>query len=396
MKKLLFAATALIFFNYFALGQTVQGTITYAVSGVNTVAVYAKVSGTALTNVLFLGINITISIPDQSSSGGNPTDAQIMAASKISNLSIVPALTPSYTANPYVTGGRAYYSYIMNDNGGTTTTTWPVNLPNNPVAEFTFPSNSYFSGVQLNDLSTGGGPNQQMYWYVSTIANGDVTDYTNMFYGIPSDPPTNNGGASPSFVTIQPFSVLPARFKSFDVIKKNNAAVLNWLIENESAITDKYIIESSVNGVDFPNVVATIAAYNNGRGSNVYSFIQDNLSTIRSSGVIYYRVKQIDKDGKSAYTPIKNLRLDGKAFAVNAYPNPVKNFTKLAIDLVQDSKLIISLTDASGKQVKNMELQGFKGLNTRPLNLSTLSNGNYMLKVQSATETKLLPIVKVD
>lgn len=189
---------------------------------------------------------------------------------------------------------------------------------------------------------------------------------------------------------------LPVKFLGFDVNKKNNSAVLNWSVENESALTDKYIIESGVNGVDFPRVVATVAAAGNGRANNTYSFTQDNLSAVKSSGVIYYRIKQIDKDGKFVYTPIKNVRLDGKAFAVNAYPNPVKNNTKLTIDLLNESRIIISVTDGVGKQVKTMQIQGFKGPNIKDLNLSNLSSGNYMMKVQAGSEVKSIPLVKVD
>jgi hypothetical protein len=189
---------------------------------------------------------------------------------------------------------------------------------------------------------------------------------------------------------------LPVKFLGFDATKKNNSAILNWSVENESALTDKYVIESGFNGIDFPNTIATVAAYNNGKAANTYSFTQDNLSAVRNSGVLYYRIKQIDKDGKFVYTPIKNVRLDGKAFAVNAYPNPVKGFTKLTIDLLEEAKVIISITDASGKQVKGMQVQGFKGPNIKEVNLSNLTSGNYMLKVQSGTEIKSLPLVKVD
>lgn len=188
---------------------------------------------------------------------------------------------------------------------------------------------------------------------------------------------------------------VPVKFLGFDVTKRNNSAVLNWSVENESALTDKYIIEKSVNSINFLPV-ATIQALNNGRGSNTYTFTQDNLSAIRNSGVIYFRITQIDKDGKSVNTPIKNVRLDGKAFAVNAYPNPVKNNTKLTIDLLNESRIIISVTDAGGKQVKTMQVQGFKGPNIKDLNLSNLSNGNYMMKVQAGDEVKSLPLVKVN
>jgi Secretion system C-terminal sorting domain len=188
---------------------------------------------------------------------------------------------------------------------------------------------------------------------------------------------------------------VPVKFLGFDVSKKGNSALLKWSVENETALTDKYIIETSANSIDY-KPVATIQSNYNGRGNNTYSFTQDNLSAVKSSGVIYYRIKQIDKDGKFVYTPIRNVRLDGKAFAVNAYPNPVKNNTKLTIDLLNESRIIISVTDGGGKQVKTMQIQGFKGPNIKDLNLSNLSSGSYMMKVQAGAEVKSITLVKVD
>lgn len=43
--------------------------------------------------------------------------------------------------------------------------------------------------MRLDDLSPDGGANQQMYWYVNVIGNGDLTDYSTMFYGVPTLPP---------------------------------------------------------------------------------------------------------------------------------------------------------------------------------------------------------------
>ena len=74
MKKVLLAVFTVIFLHFFTAAQSVQGTIVSP--SANKVAVYAKISSPGLTNVLFLGINVTISIPDQTASGGNPTDAR--------------------------------------------------------------------------------------------------------------------------------------------------------------------------------------------------------------------------------------------------------------------------------------------------------------------------------
>jgi hypothetical protein len=223
-------------------------------------------------------------------------------------LTIVPATNADLAANPWVSNGRAYYSYIMNDNNNGAVSNWPANSNNNPIAEFTFPRNNFFSGMRLDDLSPDGGANQQMYWYVNVIGAGDLTDYSNMFYGVETLPPTNSGGAAPSFVGLQPFSVVPVNFLGFTATRNNNSALLNWQVANEGTNTDRYEIEISGNGIEFEKT-ATLPALNNGRQGNNYSFTKENISAVRNSGVIYFRIKQIDIDGTFVYSPIRSVRL---------------------------------------------------------------------------------------
>jgi hypothetical protein len=281
----------------------------------------------------------------------------------------------------------------MNDNNNGAVSNWPANSNNNPIAEFTFPRNNFFSGMRLDDLSPDGGANQQMYWYVNVIGAGDLTDYSNMFYGVETLPPTNSGGAAPSFVGLQPFSVVPVNYLGFTATRNNNSALLNWQVANEGTNTDRYEIEISGNGIEFEKT-ATLPALNNGRQGNNYSFTKENISAVRNSGVIYFRIKQIDIDGKFVYSPIRSVRLDGKSFSAGAFPNPVRSSTKLTIDLLEASPLIITVTDAAGKQLLNFQYQGMKGPNFRDIDMSKLSSGSYIIKIQAGTEVRNIPVVK--
>jgi hypothetical protein len=190
-------------------------------------------------------------------------------------------------------------------------------------------------------------------------------------------------------------AVVPVRFLGFNVTKSNNSALLNWTVENEDANTARYEIEYSTTGTEFARL-ATVAAANNGRSSNTYNFTQENLSAVRTSGVIYYRIKQIDADGRFTYTTIKSIRLDNKSFGVAAYPNPAKSYTKLTIELTEASPIVVTVSDASGKQVSAVQIAGVKGTNFRDINLANLASGSYILKVQAGNEVKSLPIVKTN
>ena len=224
------------------------------------------------------------------------------------------------------------------------------------------------------------------------IADGSAT---------PFDPGTNDelygpGVANNSGVRTVPLAnvPVPVKFLDFTATKKNNTAVINWSIENESAITERYEILRSSNGVDF-KTAATIYPKNNGRSANTYELTENNLSSIASNaGIIYYRIKQTDKDGKFVFTEVRSIRLDGRAFAVSVYPNPIKNVANISVDVLKDADVAISIADASGKQLQNIQLKAIKGLNTTKINMANLAAGSYLLKVQAGTEVKTIPLVK--
>ncbi|MEO7765816.1 MAG: T9SS type A sorting domain-containing protein [Ferruginibacter sp.] len=392
MKKFIIAILGFCLVSFTGFAQVkIQGTLVDPLAGGTKVQVYGKNnSATDLTNVLFGNINIAFSILDQGVL--NPTEAQITKASLIPSLDLLPA--PGN--NPQIVGGRAYYSYLMNNLPNiATTSTWPAGSNNNPIAEFTFPVNTYFTSLRLDDLSPNGGPNGQMFWYVQVNGAGDITDYANMFFGGALTPPTNNGQASPSFVPLQPFGVLPVKFLGFKVIKKNNDAILNWQIENENDLTDRYEVERSLNGVDFQNV-NTITPKNNGLSGNSYDLTDFNLTALRSAGIFYYRIKQYDKDGHYIYSETRSVRFTSKGIVMGIYPNPLRDLANLSIDLEQDANATITINDASGKQVQYMQTILFKGPNIKKINMGAFTAGSYLLKLQTATEIKTMSIVKTN
>ena len=218
------------------------------------------------------------------------------------------------------------------------------------------------------------------------------TTIGNAFYG-----PGFNIGASPSGGLDHKLPLanvpIPVKFTGFTAVKKADNGLLNWQVENESPVTDHYLVERSLNGRDF-TTIGTIAARINGTtGSNAYEYTDNNIKALRTD-VIYYRIKQVDKDGKYAYTEIRSIRLDGKSFSASVYPNPVINSGTVNIDLVDDAKVNILLTDAAGKEVQKAIIEGKKGVNVYKLNMVTLAAGTYQLKVSAGSDSKVLPVVK--
>lgn len=340
------------------------------------------------------GLTITIAIPV--SVGIRPS-----ISVSFNNPNIALSVAPYNAINQDIAGVSHYIYNILaegNVTAGASPETYSANV-DIPIATIGFSGNSAVSSqIKLVNLPDGGtDPNQNSYFGFS-IDGADVVNAPVMFYSIPSISTAVNDGSGYSgtnYVQTTGAVPLPVKFLGFNAIKKNNDAMLTWQIENESSITDRYEIERSLSGTDFKKI-AVVPAKNNGNSRNSYDLADENLSSVRASGIFYYRIKQIDKDNKSVYSDIRSVRLNSKGIVIGVYPNPVKAIAKVSIDMEQDDKATVSITDASGKQVQTQQMLLFKGSNIKNINMGGIAAGSYILKVQTATEAKTIPVVKTN
>ena len=381
MKKNLALVFSFLLLHYISVSQ-VQGTIKLG-SRLNSVYI-AFTPVTSMTASKFSTFQFAVGIPDS-----------IAGTITASVTSLDPLMTYAPMQKSIETQNGVNYTVFSFSGDGAQS---GPGANYNASTEYNYAEVFFTAGsVSIQDVRImqvpNGGTNTNVNFYVADKGT-DVTDVAAQFYSINPLNVQNDGlgyGGS-SFAEVGPV-VLPVKFLSFTATKKDNTAILNWQVENESAITKSYEVERSLNGVDFKDVVL-ISPKNNGLSGNSYTSTDANLSSIRTSGVIYYRIKQTDKDGREIYTEIKTVHLDGKALSANIYPNPVKGKATLSIDLVNSAKVIISINDVSGKTVQYIELSGLKGLNTKEINFSGLSAGSYMLQIQAGDEIKTLPVVK--
>ncbi len=162
-----------------------------------------------------------------------------------------------------------------------------------------------------------------------------------------SDPYTIAGMGISSF---SPFAVLndnatlPLNFMAFTVQKCNNSqACLQWQTSNEQGVSH-FNIERSTDGIQF-TTVAQVQAHNG--TFNQYS-LTDDLLALQNIRRIYYRLKQIDADGRSSFSGTRFITSPTDN-SISIFPNPVAD--KLYItnpQLIKQAQLF----DLSGKAIK--------------------------------------------
>lgn len=384
MKKYFLLLSVTILFTCAGFSQSLQATI---VPGSIPSSIYIKVKSK--------GIGTSPAVPISTVNFCIQVSSSIATKPTLSVNEILPATgVGTYTIDDVSSEAASlgYYTWNIIGNDGTTVTSWMADEELTFIEVFFNGAPNVTTDVRMVHLPDGGATGASTF-YLSIGGVAQIIE-NELMYGVTSL--NNTSGLYPlgNAVVTLPNIVLPVKISGFNVSKKNNAAELNWSVENETADVSSYEILRGSNGIDF-KTVANVSPKKNGQSKNTYQLIDNELSVIRSnSGVIYYRIKQVDKDGQFVFTEVKSIRLDGKAFAVGVYPNPIKNIANISIDLVEDANLAITITDAAGRQVRRSQVQAFKGLNTKKIDMSSYPAGNYLLKVNSGAEVKTISLIK--
>lgn len=139
---------------------------------------------------------------------------------------------------------------------------------------------------------------------------------------------------------------VPVTLKSFVGKIVENNTLLVWETASEFNNVG-FDIEKSTNGADFSNI-----GFVKGAGSsfqlNTYNFIDKNFNQ-----TAYYRLKQLDFDGKYAYSPVVALQKTVEKGNVKIYPNPVSDQPFLTIDISENSPFDtnIAIFESNGRQI---------------------------------------------
>jgi len=141
-------------------------------------------------------------------------------------------------------------------------------------------------------------------------------------------------------------STLPVIFSSFTVYEKQPGVQLDWTVDAEENVSH-YVVERSSNGISF-STIGTVQALNNGN-QTTYGFF--DASPITSS-INYYRVRNVDFDGKSAYTRIAKIILNIHDKNMVLYPNPVRDgYISIQSSQLAKGKYFIQIMNAAGQRV---------------------------------------------
>lgn len=170
-----------------------------------------------------------------------------------------------------------------------------------------------------------------------------------------------------------PTGLLPLKLTRFTGRKQENVVLLNWLTSAE-VNTSLFGIERSGDARSFVRIGSVKASGNTATAE--YSFTDKNLT----AGMLYYRLKMIDIDGRFTYSNIVSIK-DSKAHNIEIYPNPVSktlNFRVTDISALNEKQM--KIVDMNGKTVKVISLTGMVATQ-QSIDVTDLQKGSYYLSV---------------
>ena len=181
-------------------------------------------------------------------------------------------------------------------------------------------------------------------------------------------------------VNIRNVLTLPVELSSFTVRKRNDNIAVAWETQSETN-NESFDIERSEDGRIFKKI-GNIKGEGSTAQSQQYEFVDKNPTT----GLLYYRLKQIDFDGAFEYSPIKTINVNKTGFKI--FPNPVVD--QLNIEWSMNGQAMMSIFDQTGRLVKQLELkEGQQGID-----ISDLPNGVYMVKIKTQNQLLVEKLIK--
>jgi hypothetical protein len=170
----------------------------------------------------------------------------------------------------------------------------------------------------------------------------NVGDFDNAVYngtGSVTDAANWTGSNTPGLVP------LPVQLKTFNVkLTRANTVELNWATATEQN-NKLFEIERSADGMLFEKI-GDIAGADNSQLERRYTYT--DVQPLK--GMSYYRLRQVDFDGRSSYSPVRTTNI-GKNAVITMAPSPATDIITISTESPAQDDAAWQVFDVSGRLV---------------------------------------------
>ena len=300
----------------------------------------------------------------------------------------------------FVTGnGGGTYAMDDVDNGSTTLTSpvfnalmypnprvnysrWFFNIPSsNPANDtLTISITNGITTVVLENVTASTAPGMSQWAsrsflissYIVPTATMRLIVYTS---DVAATPNTLEAGFD--FFSVSSSSTpLPVELISFEAKALEMQNILSWKTASEIN-NDRFVIERSGDGILFSEIGSEKGV---GNSTTVHEYLFRDFEV--SKGITYYRLKQVDFDGTSAYSSTVAVKRNhpGK---LNIYPNPVTDVLHVSLPGAGNESSLLEIFDLFGNKVFEKSVPGGTEMTYINIHDVDLTSGAYQLMISN-------------
>jgi hypothetical protein len=169
-----------------------------------------------------------------------------------------------------------------------------------------------------------------------------------------------------------PMMALPAHFISLTAnLQADKSVRIDWnaTIDQEH---DYFEVERSVNGTEFNSI---------GRGSSSAPYWKMDPSPVIGNN--FYRIRQVNKDGKTMYSQIVKVYFDPTKLNVWVYPNPVLDILTVKLNSNLPDRYQVTISDLTGRKVYEQSVYAAATGEEVNINFKPMAAQLYVLTVRN-------------
>jgi len=245
----------------------------------------------------------------------------------------------------------------------------------------------YANGVQVGKTSgtpatlsvdAGGTLSKNTYrWYKDNILTATITGNPNFLAaedGVYRVEVVNSALPKLTLKSVNyMITILPVTLVSFNGTSKNGQNMLTWNTSSESN-NKGFQIERSADARDF-QMVGFVDGNADSREAKVYHFTDSD-----APATSYYRLKQLDNDGKFEYSRVIVIKADSAELSI--YPNPAQDYLTVC-GVGQKQQLLI--IDKNGRIILKREI-----VEKEQIGISKLTCGIYTIVIGGQSRSLLI------
>lgn len=178
-------------------------------------------------------------------------------------------------------------------------------------------------------------------------------------------------------------SFLPVEWQDISVSFEDGASLIQWSTSQEIN-HDRFEVERSLDGEQFDYLSGVKNPTSEEGNTRSYQY-KDYGIQLNESQTIYYRIRQVDIDGRSSLSQVMSLSMVSGGLPLEFHlSNPVMN-GQLSMTISSKEALDgeLSILNLQGQKIHGSPLRINPGRNSRGIHLQTIPSGMYVVELKA-------------